>query len=55
VPRSLGLHGELSFRRPAPHTLTVAAARFDGERFLGGEVAITTAFVVSQLLGYTVS
>src|SRR5262249_35921977 len=37
------------FRKP------FAAARFDGEQFLGGEVALKTAFVVSQILGYTVS
>jgi phosphonate degradation associated HDIG domain protein len=38
-----------AFRKP------FAAARFDGEYFLGGEVALKTAFVVSQILGYTVS
>jgi phosphonate degradation associated HDIG domain protein len=38
-----------AFRKP------FAAARFDGEQFLGGEIALKTAFVVSQLLGYTVS
>jgi phosphonate degradation associated HDIG domain protein len=38
-----------AFRKP------FAAARFDGEHFLGGEIALKTAFVVSQLLGYTVS
>jgi phosphonate degradation associated HDIG domain protein len=38
-----------AFRKP------FAAARFDGEYFLGGEIALKTAFVVSQLLGYTVS
>jgi hypothetical protein len=38
-----------AFRKP------FAAARFDGERFLGGEVALKTAFVVSQILGYTAS
>ena len=38
-----------AFRKP------FAAARFDGEQFLGGEVALKTAFVVSQILGYTVS
>jgi phosphonate degradation associated HDIG domain protein len=38
-----------AFRKP------FAAARFDGEYFLGGEIALKTAFVVSQILGYTVS
>jgi phosphonate degradation associated HDIG domain protein len=38
-----------AFRKP------FAAARFDGEQFLDGEIAIKTAFVVSQVLGYTVS
>jgi phosphonate degradation associated HDIG domain protein len=38
-----------AFRKP------FAAARFDGEHFLGGEVALKTAFVVSQVLGYTLS
>jgi phosphonate degradation associated HDIG domain protein len=38
-----------AFRKP------FAAARFDGEQFLGGEIALKTAFVVSQILGYTVS
>src|ERR1700757_4494078 len=38
-----------AFRKP------FAAARFDGEPFLGGEIALKTAFVVSQILGYTVS
>ena len=38
-----------AFRKP------FAAARFDGEHFLGGEVALKTAFVVSQIIGYTVS
>jgi phosphonate degradation associated HDIG domain protein len=38
-----------AFRKP------FAAARFDGQHFLGGEVALKTAFVVSQILGYTVS
>jgi phosphonate degradation associated HDIG domain protein len=38
-----------AFRKP------FAAARFEGEHFLGSEVALKTAFVVSQLLGYTVS
>src|SRR5262245_11362649 len=31
------------------------AARFDGQQFLGSEIALKTAFVVSQILGYTVS
>jgi phosphonate degradation associated HDIG domain protein len=38
-----------AFRKP------FAAARFDGEQFLGGPVALKTAFVVSQVLGYTLS
>jgi phosphonate degradation associated HDIG domain protein len=38
-----------AFRKP------FAAARFDGQYFLDSEVALKTAFVVSQLLGYTVS
>jgi phosphonate degradation associated HDIG domain protein len=38
-----------AFRKP------FAAARFDGEQFLGGQVALKTALVVSQILGYTVS
>jgi phosphonate degradation associated HDIG domain protein len=38
-----------AFRKP------FAAARFDGESFLGGEIPLKTAFVVSQILGYTVS
>jgi phosphonate degradation associated HDIG domain protein len=38
-----------AFRKP------FAAARFDGQQFLGGEVALKTALVVSQLLGYTAS
>src|SRR5262249_25521235 len=38
-----------AFRKP------VAAARFDGQQFLGGEIALKTALVVSQLLGYTAS
>jgi phosphonate degradation associated HDIG domain protein len=38
-----------AFRKP------FAAARFDGELFLGGEVPLKTAFVVSQILGYTAS
>src|SRR5215471_19621692 len=38
-----------AFRKP------FAAARFDGEQFLGGDIALKTAFVVSQLLGYTAS
>jgi phosphonate degradation associated HDIG domain protein len=32
-----------------------AVARFDGEQFLGGEITLKTAFVVSQLLGYSAS
>jgi phosphonate degradation associated HDIG domain protein len=38
-----------AFRKP------FAAARFEGEHFLGGEVALKTALVVSQVLGYTLS
>jgi phosphonate degradation associated HDIG domain protein len=38
-----------AFRKP------FTAARFDGEQFLGGEIALKTAFVVSQILGYTAS
>src|SRR5262252_8459582 len=38
-----------AFRKP------FAAARFDGDSFLGGEVPLKTAFVVSQILGYTLS
>jgi phosphonate degradation associated HDIG domain protein len=38
-----------AFRKP------FAAARFDGQTFLGEAVALKTAFVVSQILGYTVS
>jgi phosphonate degradation associated HDIG domain protein len=38
-----------AFRKP------FAAARFDGDQFLGGAIALKTAFVVSQILGYTVS
>ncbi len=38
-----------AFRKP------FAAARFDGEQFLGGDIALKTAFVVSQILGYTLS
>src|SRR5262245_60059151 len=38
-----------AFRKP------FAAARFDGQQFLGGPVALKTAFVVSQILGYTAS
>jgi phosphonate degradation associated HDIG domain protein len=38
-----------AFRKP------FAAASFDGQQFLGGEIALKTAFVVSQILGYTVS
>lgn len=38
-----------AFRKP------FAAARFEGEYFLGGQVGLKTAFVVSQILGYTLS
>jgi phosphonate degradation associated HDIG domain protein len=38
-----------AFRKP------FAAARFDGQQFLGSEIALKTAFVVSQILGYTAS
>jgi phosphonate degradation associated HDIG domain protein len=38
-----------AFRKP------FAAARFDGQHFLRTEVELKTAFVVSQLLGYTLS
>jgi phosphonate degradation associated HDIG domain protein len=38
-----------AFRKP------FVAARFDGQQFLGGEIALKTAFVVSQILGYTLS
>src|SRR5262249_12477982 len=38
-----------AFRKP------FAAARFEGQHFLGTEIALKTAFVVSQILGYTVS
>jgi hypothetical protein len=38
-----------AFRKP------FAAARFEGEQFLGSEIGLKTAFVVSQILGYTVS
>jgi phosphonate degradation associated HDIG domain protein len=38
-----------AFRKP------FAAARFDGQQFLGTEIALKTAFVVSQILGYTAS
>ena len=38
-----------AFRKP------FTAARFDGQHFLGGEIALKTAFVVSQILGYTLS
>jgi phosphonate degradation associated HDIG domain protein len=38
-----------AFRKP------FAAARFDGQQFLGSDIALKTAFVVSQILGYTVS
>jgi hypothetical protein len=38
-----------AFRRP------FAAAQFEGQYFLGGDTALKTAFVVSQILGYTAS
>ncbi len=38
-----------AFRRP------FAAAQFEGQHFLDSEIALKTAFVVSQILGYTVS
>ena len=38
-----------AFRKP------FAAARFDGQHFLNSEVSLKTAFVISQLLGYTIS
>ena len=38
-----------AFRKP------FAAASFDGQQFLGGDIALKTAFVVSQILGYTAS
>jgi phosphonate degradation associated HDIG domain protein len=38
-----------AFRKP------FAAARFEGQQFLGGEIGLKTAFVVSQILGYTAS
>jgi len=38
-----------AFRKP------FAAARFDGQQFLGSEIVLKTAFVVSQILGYTAS
>jgi phosphonate degradation associated HDIG domain protein len=38
-----------AFRKP------FAAAKFEGEHFLGGDVTLKTAFVVSQILGYTTS
>jgi phosphonate degradation associated HDIG domain protein len=38
-----------AFRKP------FAAAQFEGEHFLGSQIALKTAFVVSQILGYTVS
>jgi phosphonate degradation associated HDIG domain protein len=36
-----------AFRKP------FAAAQFDGQHFLGGDIALKTSFVVSQILGYT--
>jgi phosphonate degradation associated HDIG domain protein len=38
-----------AFRKP------FTAARFDGQQFLGSEIALKTAFVVSQIIGYTAS
>src|SRR5690349_74631 len=38
-----------AFRKP------FAAAKFDGEMFLGSHVELKTAIVISQILGYTVS
>jgi hypothetical protein len=38
-----------AFRKP------FAAARFDGQEFLGSDIALKTAFVISQIIGYTVS
>ena len=38
-----------AFRKP------FSVARFDGEDFLGTHVTLKTAFVISQLLGYTLS
>jgi phosphonate degradation associated HDIG domain protein len=38
-----------AFRKP------FAAARFDGQQFLDGDIGLKTAFVVSQILGYTAS
>jgi phosphonate degradation associated HDIG domain protein len=38
-----------AFRKP------FAAASFDGQQFLGSAIALKTAFVVSQILGYTTS
>ncbi|HEY7329222.1 MAG TPA: phosphonate degradation HD-domain oxygenase [Gemmataceae bacterium] len=38
-----------AFRRP------FAAAQYEGQHFLGGDITLKTAFVVSQILGYTVS
>jgi phosphonate degradation associated HDIG domain protein len=38
-----------AFRRP------FAAAQFEGQHFLGSDIALKTAFVVSQILGYTIS
>jgi phosphonate degradation associated HDIG domain protein len=38
-----------AFRKP------FTATRFEGQHFLGSEVALKTAFVVSQILGYTAS
>lgn len=38
-----------AFRKP------FSAAEFDGETFLGSEVTLKTAFVISQVIGYTLS
>src|SRR5437667_11275003 len=38
-----------AFRKP------FAAAKFDGEFFLGTTVALNTALVISQIIGYAVS
>ena len=38
-----------AFRKP------FAAGHFEGQYFLGGDIGLKTAFVVSQLLGYTAS
>ena len=38
-----------AFRKP------FAAARFDGEMFLGGEIELKSAIIISQVLGYALS